>query len=93
MASQATGSEDIQTGRAFNRSMGLLAAVAIATTVGLVAVDEPGGDLHRNALQTDANEQRPVGAKIPGVDVPFAAPSLILDSTLSRPERGSDQHG
>jgi len=93
MTSQATGSEDIQTGRTFNRSMGLLAAGAIAAAIGLVAVDEQGTALHRNASQTDANEQRPVGAMAPGMDVPFTAPSRVLDPTLSRPEAGSDQHG
>ena len=93
MASQATGSEDIRTGRTFNRSMGLLAAGAIAAAIGLVVADEQGTALHQHASQTDANEQRPAGALAPGMEVPFAAPSRVLDPTLSRPDAGSDQHG
>jgi hypothetical protein len=93
MTSQATGSEDIQTGRTFNRSMGLLAASAIAVAIGLVTVGEGGNEQRRNLSQTDANEQRPVGVALPGVDVPFTAPSRVLDPTLSRPDAGSDQHG
>jgi hypothetical protein len=73
--------------------MGLLAAVAIAAAIGLVTGEERGSELHRNLSQTDANEQRPVSAVVPGMDVPFAAPSRVLDPTLSRPEAGSDQHG
>lgn len=92
MTSQAAV-EEIGSSRTFNRSMGLLAAVAIAAAVGLVAGDRPGSEPHRNALQTDANEQRPVGATAPGVDVPIAAPSNVLDPTLSRPGRDGDQHG
>jgi hypothetical protein len=56
-------------------------------------VDERRSELHRNVSPTDANEQRPVGAMVPSMDVPFAAPSRVLDPTLSRPEAGSNQHG
>lgn len=92
MTSQAV-LEEIESSRTFNRSMGLLAAVAIAAVVGLVAGDGPGSEPHGKVLQTDANEQRPVGATAPSVDVPIAAPSNVLDPTLSRPGQNGDQHG
>lgn len=92
MQTEMTGSDDAQAGAAFKRSMGLLAAVAIAVGVGLAIVDVPEADLSPRVLRTDANANRPAGVPTPA-GAPAAASPQELDPTLSRPDRGSDQHG
>lgn len=85
--------DDVQTGKAMKRAMGLLAVVAVAAAAGLASVDVPEADLTPHVLKRDANDRR--GG--PGVVSPDNAPTAPargeLDPTLQRPDRGNDHHG
>jgi hypothetical protein len=93
MQAKSVGSDDVQGGKAFRRSMGLLAAVTVAAAAGLAVVDVQEGGATPNFLRTDANDHRPAGAPTPLAETPLVAPAGNPDPTLSRPDRGSDQHG
>jgi hypothetical protein len=94
MQVDAIGTEDVQTGRAMKRALGLLAAFAVAAGAALATIDVPEADLAPHVLKTDANEHRG------GAPAPAAAPDATsapargeLDPTLLRPDRGNDHHG
>jgi hypothetical protein len=76
--------EQIESGLAFKRAMGLLAAVGVAAAIGLATVDT-----------IDDSAQRG-----PGYAVPAAVPARVdtgargeLDPVLNRPDRENDHHG
>ena len=91
MQVDALSNDDIQTGKAMKRAMGLLAAVAFAAAAGLATIDVAESNLMPHALKTDANEQ---GVRAPATSETPAAPARNeLDPALQRPDSGADQHG
>lgn len=87
--------EQIESGLAFRRAMGLLAAVGVAAAIGLATVDTMDTDSGQRVLPTDASAQRG-----PGYSAPAATPAPNdtgargeLDPVLNRPDRGNDHHG
>ena len=91
MQVDAIGNDDVQTGKAMKRAMGLLAAVAVAAAAGLATIEMPEADLTPHVLKTDANEYgirstRPAEGVAP-------ATSGEADPALQRVDHGSEQHG
>ena len=93
--SDESSPEQIETGLAFKRAMGLLAAVGVAAGIGLATVDTIDAESGQRVLPTDASAQRGPGYAAPA---PMPAPADAgargqLDPGLSRPDRGVDHHG
>jgi hypothetical protein len=93
--SDESSPEQIETGLAFKRAMGLLAAVGVAAGIGLATVDTIDAESGQRVLPTDASAQRGPGYAAP---VPISAPADTgarseLDPALGRPDKGNDHHG
>lgn len=93
MQVDSLGTEDLQTGKAMKRAMGLLAAFAVAAAAGLATVDVPEADLAPHVLKTDANAQRGGARASTPASAPTAPTPGELDPALLRPDRGNDHHG
>jgi hypothetical protein len=89
MQVDALSREDVESGKAMKRAMGLLAAVAVAAAVGLATVDVPEADLTPHVLKTDG------GGFVPATSAqaPAAPASGELDPLLLRTDQTADQHG
>lgn len=86
--------EQMESGLAFKRAMGLLAAVGVAAAIGLATVDTID-DSGQRVLPTDANAQRGPGYAVPAA---VSAPADTgargeLDPVLNRLDKGNDHHG
>lgn len=90
MQVDSISSDDVQTGKAMKRAMGLLAAVAMAAAVGLATVDVPEADLTPHVLKTDAGHG--TGAVAPA-RTPAGGGRGELDPALQRTDQANDQHG
>ena len=83
--------DDLASRRTFYHSMELLVVGAVALAVGFFAADYLKG--RPSSLKADANAQRPAGTVIPPDTSPPLKPSGVVDPTLKKPEKGTDQHG
>lgn len=93
MQVDSLSNDDLQTGKAMKRAMGLLTAFAVAAAAGLASVDVPEADLAPRVLKPDANAQRVGAPPAAPASVPAAPAAGELDPALLRPDRGNDHHG
>jgi hypothetical protein len=91
MQVDSISNDDVQTGKAMKRAMGMLAAVAVVVAAGLATVDVPEADLTPRVLKTDAIEQG--GRATTPAQTPAAPARGELDPVLLSPDRANDHHG
>ena len=91
MQVDSISNDDVQTGKAMKRTMGMLAAFGVAVAAGLATVEVPEADVTPHVLKTDAIEQ---GGRATTPALTPAAPAREeLDPVLHGPDQGNDHHG